>query len=99
MEETRVLHCKLPLATIQENTESADLDSMVGVASSGRPTTPLEPSERGPQRSVSRGGGARWSGRGEEGRGHGGHGRKSEMDLLNESTLDSRHQLLHTEDK
>lgn len=94
MEGTHVIHHKLPLATIQESAESADL--MLGVASCDRPTTPLEPSERGPLHSIGRGGGARWSGCGEEGRGH---GRKSEMDWLNESTLDSRHQLLHTEDK
>ena len=83
----------LPLATIQESANSSS-DSVI---ESRRPTTPLEPSERGPLHSVSRGGGtSRWSGYGEEGRGH---GHRSEMDLLNESALDSKHQLLHTEDK
>ena len=70
---------------------------------SDRPTTPLEPSEEEPQlRAPSRGGGAyRWMERGEVGgaNGRGGRGRMSEMDLLNESALDSRHQLLHAEEK
>lgn len=109
---TRIVHPTLPLATIQETADSSDsvverlptlslatiqetADSSDSVVEAPRrPTTPLELSERGPLHSVSRGGGAsRWSGEG-RGRGH-----RSEMDLLNESALDSRHQLVHTEDK
>ena len=92
--DTRILsHHQLPLATIQETAESAVLSE---APPTGRPATPSEREPR--QRAVSTGVGVRGGG------GGGGcvvrdRGCRSEMELLNESAVDSRQQLLCTEDK
>ncbi len=104
--DTHIIHRQLSLETIQERAESALSAEGRGESPPppqphGRPVTPLEPSPRGPLQSSLGRGGVAYGGRGGCGSRGGVRGsrHRSEMELLNESAMDSKYQLMHAEDK